>query len=718
MATKTIYASYGQSGTASYNASYITIGQGTAGSKACLGFDLTCIKDATVNSMYLYMTASANNAGLQTVRIGASASKNWGASVVPTNFSVQATNPSSNRVRRWAINNAALIGAIQGISGTSYLHIYEPGGEMQVRYEGLTTSTSTAAPYIVVDYTPNASTFTLNKSSVEAGAAITMTISPSSMDYTHKAVWSMGTYSQATEIAAGVTSTSLTVPLTWCNAVPSATSGSARVELQTYNGTAQIGSAQRTFTVTVPASVVPTISAFTATRVDGAVPSSWGVYVQGKSKCALSMTAAGVYGSTIASRTITGGGFSSTAASFTTDYLNVYGNVTFTATVTDTRGRTATRTVQIYVYPYSSPTFSATDAYRCLASGTADNSGTYFRAKATFSYSSVDGHNSCTCTVYYRQGESGGGISCGTLASGVLSGALGNGNLDAQNQYYAIFYLTDQFNTGTSIQATVSIPPSLAYALFIHRGGDAVGIGKYNNTAHTLKSAWPLTVDGAITASGRVEGDNVVGDAYLWSRGNIIFEGNVSKYNRSDDTYDLLYNSSIGHIETESATLTDYVDVINGVGFGSLVAKNRTAGTRKTIADENGNLYGINATLTGKITAASASLASAPPEVINSSFWTNIATAKLLRAIGIDVCVGQVASTTTSNTELDVVFASTGGHVMSGVPLVFIMQDSGTSTGFRVTNRSTTGFHVKTNGVYTFGFQYMAVYFGYNTNNI
>lgn len=93
-------------------------------------------------------------------------------------------------------------------------------------------------------------------------------------------------------------------------------------------------------TLTVPASVKPTITSLTAERVDGTVPSSWGIYVQSKSKAKLTVNGAtGSYGSAIASYSISGGGFAGASASLTMGFLNSYGDITFTATVTDSRGR-------------------------------------------------------------------------------------------------------------------------------------------------------------------------------------------------------------------------------------------------------------------------------------------------------------------------------------------------------------------------------------------
>lgn len=715
MASKTIYASYAQSGTSSYNARYITIGRGSGGSKACLGFDLTCIRDASVSSIYLYLTKSSNGSDLQTIRVGVSSSKAWGATVTPTDFSVQATNPSSNRTRRWDIKNSTLVSAIQGINGTAYLHLYEPGGEMQVQYEGIDTSTAEAGPYIVVNYTPNASTFTLNKASVDAGSSITMTIVPSSSTYSHQAVWSMGNQSSTVSISAGTTSSSFTIPNNWMNTIPNATSGTATVTLRTLSGSTVIGSASKSFTVTVPSSVRPIIAEFSATRVNGDVPSSWGVYVQGKSKATLSLVAAGAYGATITGQTITGGGYTSSLASFTTGFLNVYGTVTFTATVTDSRGRTATATTSITVYQYSTPTFSSTDAYRCLQNGTADNSGTYARVKAVWTYSSVNSKNTSTCTVGYKQGESGTVVGATSLTSGTAA-TIGNGNLNVQNQYYAVFTLSDYFNSGITMQ--VSIPPSLAYALFIHKGGDAVGIGKYNNTANTVKSAWPMEVDGAITASGNMTGNNITANGWAWAKSHLYFGGNLQHYDEANNEYYTIFNSSSKRIDAEIVNSNTWLQAKTNLFFGNeLFGWDFTSNTGKKIADKTGKLWGTDITASGKITAATASLGAAPPEVINKSFWNDVYIAKLIRGLFMDLCVGSWSGTT-SNTETDIVFANTGGHVMEGTPLVFVMQDSGTASGFRITNRSTTGFHIKANGVYTFGIQYLAIYLGFNTNAV
>ena len=96
--------------------------------------------------------------------------------------------------------------------------------------------------------------------------------------------------------------------------------------------------------ITAPSSVVPSISSVTASPVnDNAVISGWGIYVYGKSKALLKINgASGVYGSTIKSYSITTtpNVGSSSASSFTTNYLYATSAVIVTAKVTDSRGRT------------------------------------------------------------------------------------------------------------------------------------------------------------------------------------------------------------------------------------------------------------------------------------------------------------------------------------------------------------------------------------------
>ena len=97
--------------------------------------------------------------------------------------------------------------------------------------------------------------------SVAAGSTARLNITAYNSSYTHKVTWKFGSHSATQNIAAGTTYASYTIPLSWLAAIPNATSGAATATLETIDTTgASLGSYSYGFTITAPASVVPTIS--------------------------------------------------------------------------------------------------------------------------------------------------------------------------------------------------------------------------------------------------------------------------------------------------------------------------------------------------------------------------------------------------------------------------------------------------------------------------
>lgn len=245
-------------------------------------------------------------------------------------------------------------------------------------------------------------------SSVAAGSAATVNITAYNSQYTHKVIWKFGAYSYTQSVAAGISSTSYTIPLTWLNAIPSATSGSASATLETYNASGSlIGSTVYGFTITVPSSVVPTIGSVTITPINSnSVISGWGIYVQGKTQARVKINnAAGAFGSTITGYSISNSYLGTVKSStMTTAAINKSGTFTMTATVTDSRGRTATKTASFTVYAYTAPSFSSINMYRCNSSGArSDTEGTYGYVKASFGCSILNGSNKVTATAKLSQ---------------------------------------------------------------------------------------------------------------------------------------------------------------------------------------------------------------------------------------------------------------------------------------------------------------------------
>ena len=322
-------------------------------------------------------------------------------------------------------------------------------------------------------------------SSVAAGSASTVTFTnPYLNNVYHIVDWRFGSslvHSARTNI--GDSSVSYTIPLSWLTNIPNATSGTATVSVTTYSyAGSELGTDTYSFTITAPSTAVPTISLTTA-RIDNSVPSSWGIYVQGQSGIKITATAAGYQGSTIASYTISGGATGTqTSNVFTISKIYTSGTVTYTVKVTDSRGRTATASVSISVVAYSAPAFSATDAFRCVAGGTASDTGTYISAKATGTYASVSSKNSMTLKVQYALSTSGAYSTAITLTNGTAS-IIGNGSIDINYSFKVKFTLSDAFNT---IEKVLNVGTA-AFTVFFRQGGNGVAIGKVSERANAVE---------------------------------------------------------------------------------------------------------------------------------------------------------------------------------------------------------------------------------------
>lgn len=255
----------------------------------------------------------------------------------------------------------------------------------------LTTSASKVLTTI-----PRVSDLKLNKTSVPADEAttVTATATKKSSSFTDTIVVKLGSYSKT--VTSG---TAFTIPKTWINAI-SGTSATATVTVTTKSGSTTIGSKSVNLTVTVPSTVVPSISSVTVSEAVTAVQTAFGsgVYVSSLSKLNVKITAAGIYESTISSVKTTFDGITYDGTSFQTQALSKAGTLTMSVTVTDSRGRTKTTTKNITVYGYSSPVITNIS---CVSSGTS----TIVTVDGVVSPVTVSGtnKNTKTLTISYKK---------------------------------------------------------------------------------------------------------------------------------------------------------------------------------------------------------------------------------------------------------------------------------------------------------------------------
>lgn len=360
---------------------------------------------------------------------------------------------------------------------------------------------------------PRAST--ISATSTNMGAASTITISRASSAFTHTLTYAFGNATGTIATKTTSTSVSWTPALTLANQIPNAVSGTCTITCNTYSGNTKIGTKTCTLKLTVPSSVKPTLTSLSATRVDGTVPAAWAIYVQSKSKVTLTINgAAGSCGSTISSYSISGGGFSSTASSFTTGFLTTSGTITFTAKVTDSRGRTSdAKTVSISVVAYSAPTFASYLSQRANSDGSLNDDGTYIRCLVSYSYSPCSSKNTVTRATYYKKSSATTWTNANASFSSGSAFTFGAGAITTESSYDVKYTITDAFSTIT-IYDTVS---TAAVLMDFKGGGKGIAIGKVSEADNTfeISDKWDMKVYGKLLKQLILDSTYPVGSIYM-----------------------------------------------------------------------------------------------------------------------------------------------------------------------------------------------------------
>jgi len=346
---------------------------------------------------------------------------------------------------------------------------------------------------------PRASSAKVSSDSIAIGSSQTVTITRASTDFTHTLEWSVNGTTLATHTKVA-TSQAYTIPADAAKSITTSTSGTCTVTVKTMNGSTQIGTTTVSFTVTVPDNDTykPSYTA-TLSKVDGSVPSSWGVYVQGYSrwKVAISSVKAGANASlaswSVSDGANTGGGaLTTTSADYTSNVLASTGKVTIKVCVTDSRGRTTSQTLTIDdVKAYAQPTITPQVAYRVNSSGTKTFNGTYASIQASWAYASVASKNAVTVTLEYKTLAATTWTSQSiTLTSGTRA-TVGAGNLSATSSYN--IRLTVKDGLGKTAQYTWQVGTAQV-DLDFREDKKGMGIGCVGETADTLEIGWAVNL--------------------------------------------------------------------------------------------------------------------------------------------------------------------------------------------------------------------------------
>lgn len=366
---------------------------------------------------------------------------------------------------------------------------------------GVITQTKTLA----LDTIPRASVVSA-PSTGTLGTALKITIDRKSASFTDKLYYKIGS-KNAVKITGydGKTTYNWTPPIDLATNAPNSTKLAATIICETYNGTAYVGRSECAVTLAIPASEVPSLTVAVSDPTN--VKTNYGGYfVQLRSKIKVTITGTGIQGSTIKAYSIkvgrtqgTGTIYTANAKTGTTDFLQFAGSAWVTCTVTDSRGRTATKSIEYTVKPYSAPTISAISATRCTQNGTASRTGEYGKVTFTAAITPLSNKNTAAYKVQYREY----GTEAWTSVTPTIPEAdkYAPKNIttifpaDTNKRYTVRVVATDAFSTSNSSMRDISA----SFALFYWaKSMLSVGIGRLCDKSRALQVGLNTYIDGEL----------------------------------------------------------------------------------------------------------------------------------------------------------------------------------------------------------------------------
>lgn len=373
------------------------------------------------------------------------------------------------------------------------------------------------------------------------------------------------------------------------NAMPTVTSGTLTLYLQTKDGTTNVGSSKsRTTSISLNTNIAPTASSLVASIFGSGRDKTIGKYVQSISKVTSSFTAGAGYGATISTTNITvkrqsDNGNSQTisgTSGTTANAVSLSGTYIITAYVKDSRGREKTLSITITVEAYSVPKINTFTTVRNSTTSTTVNATidvTWSLGASNPTDITVVGVNNVGTSVTLRN----------TLDSttGSLSVTDSYASQSDASSYTYTLTVTDSFGNSAPAKATVST--SFVEATIAK--GKGVGIGKVHENG-------TLDVGGDVFLNGK-RLDMVRGDTgSINSVGTITFDWTAGSYDHAAN-HSITSKDSTG-AWSDDLRINSYGDVIididsnNNSTSSFIISKhgNGVQGTHIFTVDENGNI--------------------------------------------------------------------------------------------------------------------------------
>jgi len=245
---------------------------------------------------------------------------------------------------------------------------------------------------------------TLNINNGTLGTALSYSINSEDATYKHTLTVTTRNGNRSETILNNSTSKSgkWTPPLSWASACTTGSSFVVEFTLTTYTSSgSKVGANYKTKVLTIPDSVVPSVSV----AIDDAegYSSTYGTFVQNRSKLKATITANGIYGSTIKSVRSTFNDRVYTKTSFTSYTIDDSGTLPLNVTVTDSRGRQAKATINVSVLSYKIPSCTAFKVTRCADAEGNGTSGEFLKVTFSSAVYALNNRNTASYVLEYKK---------------------------------------------------------------------------------------------------------------------------------------------------------------------------------------------------------------------------------------------------------------------------------------------------------------------------
>lgn len=347
---------------------------------------------------------------------------------------------------------------------------------------------------------PRATVPSVDKPSLDCGSVIKFTGTSASSNFSHKlySSWN-GEEKLIATLDKGSTavSYSYTIPTSWEKNMPNTTSAIATFIIETLNGNTVIGRKSINATVQVRSGIVPTVGN-PMIEDTNSISKAMGLYVQSQSCIKFTIPTSGNQGSTITSVSTKFNDQTYSGSTFTTQAIQNSGMLSYTITVTDSRGRTATKSGSVNVVAYSPPSLTNVSAKRANSSYAIDeSSGTYALLHFKVGFTSLSNKN---VTSFYIQYRASGASSWTKINSWANNYTLeqdykaGNLFISTTTTYEIAFGVKDKFMSDYSWQI-VTVTPTYTLINFGKDGKSLTFFGQDGNNANRLTVNGDLAIN-------------------------------------------------------------------------------------------------------------------------------------------------------------------------------------------------------------------------------